>query len=174
MLPEGPVHRFWIQGIVGQPWNSEWTPSVSGCGTLCGSFIHAGWSKINWSNAMENAIPRPETFRRRGVEMPLLPGVVNGSLCCFSSLCLTSKLGLPDKIQDTQFPLSISWIKDSLWVYVSCSIWDMCTTCLAAQSCPTLCDPMDCSPPGSSVHGDSPGKNTAVDCHSLLQLILPT
>ena len=25
--------------------------------------------------------------------------------------------------------------------------------CLAAQSCPTLCDPMDCSPPGSSVHG---------------------
>ena len=23
----------------------------------------------------------------------------------------------------------------------------------AAQSCPTLSDPMDCSPPGSSVHG---------------------
>ena len=22
-----------------------------------------------------------------------------------------------------------------------------------AQSCPTLCDPMDCSPPGSSAHG---------------------
>ena len=25
--------------------------------------------------------------------------------------------------------------------------------CERAQSCPTLCDPMDCSPPGSSVHG---------------------
>ena len=25
--------------------------------------------------------------------------------------------------------------------------------CLIAQSCPTLCDPKDCSPPGSSVHG---------------------
>ena len=24
---------------------------------------------------------------------------------------------------------------------------------LVAKSCPTLCDPMDCSPPGSSVHG---------------------
>ena len=24
-----------------------------------------------------------------------------------------------------------------------------------AQLCPTLCDPMDCSPPGSSVHGVS-------------------
>ena len=25
--------------------------------------------------------------------------------------------------------------------------------CLVAQSCPTLCEPMDCSPPDSSVHG---------------------
>ena len=25
--------------------------------------------------------------------------------------------------------------------------------CLVAQLCPTLCNPMDCSPPGSSVHG---------------------
>ena len=41
--------------------------------------------------------------------------------------------------------------------------------CLVAQSCPTLCDPMDCSPLGSSVHGDSPGKNTRVGCHAFLQ-----
>ena len=27
--------------------------------------------------------------------------------------------------------------------------------CLVFQSCPTLCDPTDCSPPGSSVHGVS-------------------
>ena len=27
--------------------------------------------------------------------------------------------------------------------------------CLATKLCPTLCDPMDCSPPGSSVHGIS-------------------
>ena len=27
--------------------------------------------------------------------------------------------------------------------------------CLVAQSCLTLCDPMDCSPPGSSIHGIS-------------------
>ena len=37
----------------------------------------------------------------------------------------------------------------------------------------TLCDPMDCSPPGSSVHRDSPGKNTGVGCHALLQRIIP-
>ena len=33
---------------------------------------------------------------------------------------------------------------------------------------------MDCSPPGSSVHGDSPGKSTGVGCHALLQGIFPT
>ena len=51
------------------------------------------------------------------------------------------------------------------------------STCVCAkllQSCPTLCDPMDCSPPGSSIHGDSPGKNTRVGCHFLLQGIFPT
>ena len=41
--------------------------------------------------------------------------------------------------------------------------------CLAAQLCPTLCDSIDCSPPGSSVHGDSPGENTRVVSHVLLQ-----
>ena len=43
-----------------------------------------------------------------------------------------------------------------------------------SELCPTLCDPMDCSPPGSSVHRDFPGKNTGVDCHALLKGIFPT
>jgi len=33
---------------------------------------------------------------------------------------------------------------------------------------------MGFSPPGSSVHGDSPDKNTGLGCHSLLQGIFPT
>ena len=37
------------------------------------------------------------------------------------------------------------------------------------QSCLTLCHPIDGSPPGSAVPGDSPGKNTGVGCHFLLQ-----
>ena len=35
---------------------------------------------------------------------------------------------------------------------------------LISQLCPTLWGPMDCSPSASSVHGDSPGKNTGVGC----------
>ena len=45
---------------------------------------------------------------------------------------------------------------------------------LVAQSCPALCDPMVRSLPGSSVHGDSLGKNTGVGSHSLLQGIFPS
>ena len=47
--------------------------------------------------------------------------------------------------------------------------------CLVAQLCPTVCNPMDCSLPGSSVHARileeriSPGKNSGVGCHFLLQ-----
>ena len=42
------------------------------------------------------------------------------------------------------------------------------------ESCPTLCDAMDCSLPGSSAHGDSPGKTTGVGCHALHQGIFLT
>ena len=45
---------------------------------------------------------------------------------------------------------------------------------LVSQLCPILRDPMDCNLPGSSVHRDSPGKNTGVGCHALLQGIFLT
>ena len=45
---------------------------------------------------------------------------------------------------------------------------------LVTQSCPIICKTMDCSLPGSSVHGDSTGKNTRMGCHALLQEIFPT
>ena len=49
------------------------------------------------------------------------------------------------------------------WVFLACMWAEL------LQSCLTLCDPMDCSLPGSSVHRDSPGKNTGVGRHALLQ-----
>ena len=35
---------------------------------------------------------------------------------------------------------------------------EYCVLCLVTQPCPTLCNPVDCSPSGSSVLRDSPGK----------------
>jgi len=49
--------------------------------------------------------------------------------------------------------------------------------CLCAQllqSCPTLCNPMDCILPGFFVYRDSSGNNTGMGCHALLQGTFPT
>ena len=43
-----------------------------------------------------------------------------------------------------------------------------------AQSCPTLCDPMDCSLTKLLCPWDFPGNSAGVDCHFLLQGILLT
>ena len=43
--------------------------------------------------------------------------------------------------------------------------------CSVAKSCPTLCDLMDCSPPGWFCPWDFLGKNTGVGSHFLLQQI---
>ena len=46
----------------------------------------------------------------------------------------------------------------------------LAATAKSHQSCPILCDPIDGSPPGSRPW-DSPGKNTEVGCHFLLQCL---
>ena len=52
---------------------------------------------------------------------------------------------------------------------------DICAVlCLVAQLWLSLCDRMDCSPPGSSIRRHSPGKNSGVGCHSALQGIFLT
>ena len=49
----------------------------------------------------------------------------------------------------------------------------VCVCVLDTQSCPTLCDPMDCSPLGSSVHGILQARILEW-IHSLLHGIFPT
>ena len=43
------------------------------------------------------------------------------------------------------------------------------TCMLSCFSRVQLCGPVDCSPPGSSVQGDPPGKNIGVGCYAVLQ-----
>ena len=49
-----------------------------------------------------------------------------------------------------------------------------CVHAKSLQSYSTLCNPKDCSPLSSSIHGNSPGKITGVGCHALLQGIFLT
>ena len=46
-----------------------------------------------------------------------------------------------------RIPCAIQQVLASYLLYV------YCCHCLVDKLCPTLCNPMDCSPPGSSVHG---------------------
>ena len=63
-----------------------------------------------------------------------------------------------------------------------CFVFFSVYTFIDLMCCAVLCRsvmsnslwPMHCSLPGSSVHGDSPGKNTGVGCHAVLQGIFPT
>ena len=54
-------------------------------------------------------------------------------------------------------------------------LWSQFISAKLLQLCPTLCDSMDCSPPGSSVHGILQARILdGVACHALLQGVFPT
>ena len=95
-----------------------------------------------------------------------------------STLSILAKSGFPDL---TAVFAGLLWqffksesSETQVSVFLKTPQGDSLLLCLVAQSCPTFCDSMDCNPPGSSVHGDSPGKNTGVGCHALLQGIFLT
>ena len=59
------------------------------------------------------------------------------------------------------------WATELYWAGVShnCTL-PVSWHAKSLQLCLTLCYPIDCSPPGSSVCGDSPSKNTGMGCHA--------
>ena len=79
--------------------------------------------------------------------------------CCISFLCTAKWL---------------SFIHAYVYIYI-CILFTIMVGCscmhVFAQLCSTLCDPLDCSLPGSSIHGIFPGKNTGVGCYFFLQEI---
>ena len=86
-------------------------------------------------------------------------------------LCLSSPLSFLARVKtfvSSQIP---SWVLKQLNTAVCACVCVCVRTC--AQLCPALFDSMDCSPSHSSLW-DSPGKNTGVGCHFLLQGIFLT
>ena len=65
-------------------------------------------------------------------------------------------------LQVDEHMVSRAWVhSDPVCLAKQCAV-------LSHSVLPILCDPINCSPPASSVYGDSPGKNTGVSCHALL------
>ena len=73
-----------------------------------------------------------------------------------------------------QFLCETIWERRVLQICSSAAFSKSSAVCLVAQSCRALCNPVDYSHPGTSAHGDSPGKNTGEGCHAFLQGIVPT
>ena len=64
-------------------------------------------------------------------------------------ICFTSRYTLYYWENCTSRSIDLRYMCTYLWVLLS--VW----VCIHAQPCPTVCDPMDCKLPGSSVHGIS-------------------
>ena len=91
----------------------------------------------------------------------------------------SSPMTMPGRLAPSQH-IPLSWVSTAS----ECSIGESSTTALllfsgkcmygsAAKPCLDLCNPIDYSPSGSSVHGNFLGKNIGVECHFLLQGIFP-
>jgi len=93
--------------------------------------------------------------RLDGHEFEWTPGVGDeqgGLACCY--LCGRNESDMTERLNWTE----LNWVlqKKSSAISGFRSYWRKLTTeseSEVAQSCPTLCDPMDCSPPGSTAHG---------------------
>ena len=85
-----------------------------------------------------------------------------------------------DAYEGNDFSVPRHLLADIYRIVLNSLIWDILFSLInnvSAKSlhlCLILCDPMDYGLPGSSVHGDSPGKNTGIGCHGFLQGIFLT
>ena len=94
------------------------------------------------------------------IELPYDPAILLLGICVEKNMIW----------KDTYTPMFLAAVHNSQGMCVCVCV---CLR-LVTQSCPTLCNHMDCSPPDSFVNGDSPGKNTGVGYHALLQGTFPT
>ena len=103
---------------------------------------------------------------------------IHWTLCSeWKSLSRIRKRRWSQPIIDTYFPGNIYicvCVRVLVCVCIYIYICLHAVLSLITQSFLTLWDPLDCSLPGSSVHGDSPGKNTGVGYHALLQGLFPS
>ena len=132
-------------------------------------------------------------FPKNGIDQAQFQGMQNGSLLFPLSVAFLhpstslyrllfihrgkERVLLLSKESDEQMEIPRTWLprkrRPSAFdrrQEINAQSWTELALCLVAQSCPTLCDPVDRSSPGSSVHGGSPGKDTGVGCHALLQV----
>ena len=105
-----------------------------------------------------------------------------GLTAIFSLLCVGTSLVLSPRAQGWVWPFCFPFYLNPHIFLVHVPSWaaqnirptSLMFSVLVAQSCPTLCDPRDGSPPGSSVHGTLQARILGWAAFPLLQGIFPT
>ena len=108
-----------------------------------------GWQRLSWLDSVTHSVVVSlskfwESVEDRGAWTVAVPG----SLRVRNALRLTSNKE-QGRGRERELWTKTAWLAHSAATYNPF----MTVLCWVAQSCPTLCDPMDCSLPGSSVHG---------------------
>ena len=103
-------------------------------GPMCCS-VAGGWGRLVPSSLLGNAEPHTPSTGRRGSD----------NVLSIRKEFVKEKT-LPS-LWTSQFIIYLCW-----WC-VNGPSQNNLVCCLVTDLCPTLCDPMDCSPPGFSVHG---------------------
>ena len=150
-LEKTPWRRAWQSTLVFLPGESHGQRSLVG---------YSPWGRRvghNWSELSTPTLVQWSYFHLVCCKHTVNISIKNTAKYCAHKRCFVNTCSLLYQL-------------DFNSVYLSS--WYMCV-CLVAQSCLTLCDPLDCSPP-DPCPWDFSGKNTGVGCHFLLQGIFQT
>ena len=154
-------------------WDSEWVRFcvLSSRVSVSYSFFSSSGHKSYWfskTDAMESHLLSagpPNWGTWSDVKSPYSSGKTSITLITLLSVnCCTKGMGTGQTASLSLLPVSLCFFFSFyplLWKVFSISVQLILkgdhsiqtVLCLVTQSYPTLCNPMDCSPPGSSVHG---------------------
>ena len=149
--------------------------------------VAESWTQLKWPSTHAQKMiqtslvtKRKESQRLRVwtygcLDFPYLKWITNKDLLYIAHGTLLSVIWRPGwegNLKANVYMCIYGWVSLLFtWNYHN-AVNQLCAVlCLGTQSCPALHDPMDCILPGSSLHGDSPGRNTGVGCHALLRRI---